>query len=144
MLIRPPRRNWSRCGSRLFRSMPLWRANSDGYHGCGAVSAQKRKMASSGWSGGSFMVEGPLWRASVPAIIVGCRPAVDVSFCREWPMSAADIVDVRPEVAEAVRAGRPVVALESTLIAHGLPWPLNVDTARGAQASVRHEGAAPA
>ncbi len=59
-------------------------------------------------------------------------------------MGAADIVDVRPEVAEAVRAGRPVVALESTLIAHGLPWPLNLETARGAEAAVRQEGAVPA
>src|SRR5216683_2166764 len=52
--------------------------------------------------------------------------------------------DVRPEVADAMRAGQPVVALESTLIAHGLPWPLNLETARAAEAVVRAEGAVPA
>src|SRR5437867_426045 len=53
-------------------------------------------------------------------------------------------LDVSPEVAEALRAGRPVVALESTLIAHGLPWPVNLETARAAEAAVRSEGAVPA
>src|SRR3989440_5754562 len=53
-------------------------------------------------------------------------------------------LDVRPAVAEALRAGRPVVALESTLIAHGLPWPHNLHTARAAEAAVRAEGAVPA
>lgn len=51
---------------------------------------------------------------------------------------------VRPEVAQAVAEGRPVVALESTLIAHGLPWPLNMETAFSAEAAVRAEGAVPA
>ncbi|MBX9579745.1 MAG: pseudouridine-5'-phosphate glycosidase [Gemmataceae bacterium] len=49
-----------------------------------------------------------------------------------------------PEVAAAVAAGRPVVALESTLIAHGLPWPDNRDTALRAEAAVRAAGAIPA
>src|SRR5262245_2285183 len=53
-------------------------------------------------------------------------------------------LDVRPEVADAVKVGRPVVALESTLIAHGLPWPLNFQTAQAAEAAVREEGAVPA
>jgi pseudouridine-5'-phosphate glycosidase len=59
-------------------------------------------------------------------------------------MSDPALLDVRPEVAEAVRAGRPVVALESTLVAHGLPWPLNLETARLAEEAVRAEGAVPA
>jgi pseudouridine-5'-phosphate glycosidase len=50
----------------------------------------------------------------------------------------------RPEVRDALHGGRPVVALESTLIAHGLPRPLNLDTARAAEAVVRGEGAVPA
>src|SRR5437763_13904214 len=54
------------------------------------------------------------------------------------------LLDVRPEVAAALREGRPVVALESTLIAHGLPRPLNLDTARQAEAVVRQHGAVPA
>src|SRR5690349_1378320 len=52
--------------------------------------------------------------------------------------------DVRPEVAAALAAGRPVVALESTLIAHGLPWPANAETARDAERAVRDAGAVPA
>jgi pseudouridine-5'-phosphate glycosidase len=51
---------------------------------------------------------------------------------------------VRPEIADAIASRRPVVALESTLIAHGLPWPLNVETALAAEAVVRAEGAVPA
>jgi pseudouridine-5'-phosphate glycosidase len=53
-------------------------------------------------------------------------------------------LDVRPEVAAALFGGLPVVALESTLIAHGLPWPLNRDTAKAAEAAIRAEGAVPA
>src|SRR5919201_4821452 len=59
-------------------------------------------------------------------------------------MSPASLLDIRPEAAAALQAGRPVVALESTLIAHGLPWPLNLETARQAEAAVRAEGAVPA
>jgi pseudouridine-5'-phosphate glycosidase len=54
------------------------------------------------------------------------------------------LLDVRPPVESALREGRPVVALESTLIAHGLPWPLNLETARDAEAEVRRGGAVPA
>ena len=53
-------------------------------------------------------------------------------------------IEVRPEIAEAVRVGQPVVALESTLIAHGLPWPINLETARAAETAVRAEDAVPA
>jgi pseudouridylate synthase len=48
------------------------------------------------------------------------------------------------EVSDALDAGRPVVALESTLIAHGLPRPMNLDIARGIEDVVREEGAVPA
>src|SRR5437764_1357543 len=54
------------------------------------------------------------------------------------------LLDIRPEVASALSSGRPVVALESTLIAHGLPWPVNLETARQAEQAVRAEGAIPA
>src|SRR5437588_4435640 len=59
-------------------------------------------------------------------------------------MTGGSILTVRPDVAEAIRHHRPVVALESTLIVHGLPWPLNLETARAAEAAVRAEGAVPA
>ncbi len=48
------------------------------------------------------------------------------------------------EVRQAQRAGRPVVALESTIIAQGLPRPRNLEVARELEATVRHEGACPA
>jgi pseudouridine-5'-phosphate glycosidase len=51
---------------------------------------------------------------------------------------------VRPDIAEALAQHRPVVALESTLIAHGLPWPVNLETALMAEKAVRDEGAMPA
>src|SRR5262245_31465691 len=59
-------------------------------------------------------------------------------------MAAGVELDVRPEISEAVRSGRPVVALESSLIAHGLPWPMNLETARAAESAIRAEGALPA
>ena len=51
---------------------------------------------------------------------------------------------VSDEVRAAVSAGRPVVALESTLIAHGLPWPVNLETARESESAIRAAGAVPA
>ena len=53
-------------------------------------------------------------------------------------------LDVDPEVAEAVGAGRPVVALESTIISHGMPYPQNVETAAEVEQVVRDAGAVPA
>ena len=53
-------------------------------------------------------------------------------------------VEVRAEVAEALEGGGPVVALESTLISHGLPRPDNLELAREAEWAVRAEGAVPA
>jgi pseudouridine-5'-phosphate glycosidase len=48
------------------------------------------------------------------------------------------------EVAEALAGGRPVVALESTIISHGMPWPRNAEVALEVEAAVRAEGAVPA
>jgi pseudouridine-5'-phosphate glycosidase len=53
-------------------------------------------------------------------------------------------VEVRAEVTEALLAGAPVVAMESTLISHGLPSPDNLELAREAELTVRAEGAVPA
>ena len=53
-------------------------------------------------------------------------------------------LDLAPEVAKALDAGRAVVALESTIIAHGMPYPQNVETARTLQEIIRAEGAVPA
>lgn len=51
---------------------------------------------------------------------------------------------VAPDVAAALADGRPVVALESTLISHGLPYPQNLEVARASEAAVRASGAVPA
>ena len=53
-------------------------------------------------------------------------------------------LDIKPEVAEALRAGKPVVALESTIISHGMPYPQNVETALRVEQVIRDEGAVPA
>jgi len=53
-------------------------------------------------------------------------------------------LDIRSEVAEAIDRGGPVVALESTVISHGLPRPHNLETAQRMEAAVRREGAVPA
>src|SRR5215471_18381110 len=53
-------------------------------------------------------------------------------------------LDIAPDVRDALAAGRPVVALESTIIAHGMAFPQNLDTARAVEAIVRDGGAVPA
>ncbi len=53
-------------------------------------------------------------------------------------------LDTHPEVAAALAAGQPVVALESTIISHGMPYPQNVETALAVEAEVRAQGAVPA
>ncbi len=59
-------------------------------------------------------------------------------------MTASPDLAVSPEVAAALAAGRPVVALESTIVAHGMPWPRNLETANALEAEVRAAGALPA
>ena len=53
-------------------------------------------------------------------------------------------LDIKPEVAEALAAGKPVVALESTIISHGMPYPQNVETALEVERIIRENGAVPA
>ena len=52
--------------------------------------------------------------------------------------------DMTPEVAKALAEGAPVVALESTIITHGMPYPQNLEMARQVEAEIRKGGAAPA
>ena len=59
-------------------------------------------------------------------------------------MNVKSYLSVAPEVHDAVTAGRPVVALESTIITHGMPYPQNLDMARNVEAEVRKHGAVPA
>ena len=59
-------------------------------------------------------------------------------------MNLNAFLDVNPEVLEAVQAGKPVVALESTIISHGMPYPQNVATALEVEKIIRENGAVPA
>lgn len=59
-------------------------------------------------------------------------------------MASTPLLNIAPDVATAIRDGRPVVALESTVIAHGLPRPQNLQTAHRLQDVVREGGATPA
>ena len=59
-------------------------------------------------------------------------------------MNINKYLDVNPEVAAAIAAGKPVVALESTIISHGMPYPQNVETALQVEKIIRDNGAVPA
>ena len=53
-------------------------------------------------------------------------------------------LDISTEVKEALEQGKPVVALESTIISHGMPYPQNVETAMNVEKLIRENGAVPA
>lgn len=59
-------------------------------------------------------------------------------------MSSNPYLDIHPEVSRALAERRPVVALESTIISHGMPYPQNVATALQVEAEIRAHGAVPA
>ncbi|KNC98584.1 uncharacterized protein SPPG_06269 [Spizellomyces punctatus DAOM BR117] len=82
-----------------------------------------------------------------------CRLPVSISsLCRDRRLfstrlrapATSHVYDIHPEVREALRAKRPVVALESTIISHGMPYPQNLDTALAVERIVREEGCVPA
>ena len=59
-------------------------------------------------------------------------------------MMPTDYLKIHPEIKEALESGKPVVALESTIIAHGMPYPQNIQTALEVEKIVRENGAIPA
>jgi pseudouridine-5'-phosphate glycosidase len=59
-------------------------------------------------------------------------------------MQLNTFLDIHPDVAQALAAGSPVVALESTIISHGMPYPDNVKTALRVEDEIRAHGAVPA
>ncbi len=59
-------------------------------------------------------------------------------------MNLENYLSIAPEIEEAIRAGKPVVALESTILSHGMPYPENVTFAHKVEEIVRGEGAIPA
>jgi len=67
-----------------------------------------------------------------------------ILYLEVYIMNMNKYLDVAPEVKEALAAGKPVVALESTIISHGMPYPQNVETALKVEAIIRENGAVPA
>ncbi|KAI0361526.1 indigoidine synthase A-like protein [Trametes cingulata] len=78
------------------------------------------------------------------------RPATSSLRCKRPNSSLAVAlkehapIDVHPEVEEALAHGKPVVALETTIVTHGMPYPANLETARSVESNVRKAGAIPA
>ncbi len=63
---------------------------------------------------------------------------------KKWSVIMNKYLDVSPEVQQALAEGKPVVALESTIISHGMPYPKNVETALLVEKTIRDNGAVPA
>ena len=63
---------------------------------------------------------------------------------KEWSIIMNKYLDISPEVQKALAEGKPVVALESTIISHGMPYPKNVETAMLVEKTIRDNGAVPA
>ena len=76
-----------------------------------------------------------------PFVVTSPHPAA-LTYPRA--MISPELIAIAPEVADALRDGTPVVALESTLISHGLPYPQNVEVATASEAAIRSTGAVPA
>ena len=75
---------------------------------------------------------------------VSARAAVHGDSAAPPTRALVPPLKINPEVAEALSSGRAVVALESTIISHGMPYPQNVETARAVETIVRQGGAVPA
>ena len=58
-------------------------------------------------------------------------------------MNLHEYLSVAPEIAEAIAQGKPVVALESTILSHGMPYPENVEFAHKVEKIVREEARSP-
>lgn len=63
---------------------------------------------------------------------------------KKWSVIMNKYLDISPEVQQALAEGKPVVALESTIISHGMPYPKNVKTALLVEKTIRDNGAVPA
>ena len=63
---------------------------------------------------------------------------------KKWSVIMNKYLDIPPEVQQALAEGKPVVALESTIISHGMPYPKNVETALLVEKTIRDNGAVPA
>ncbi len=78
-------------------------------------------------------------RGAAPARVAGARRQLSAAAA-----VPASLLRVSDEVADALAHGRPVVALESTIVSHGMAWPHNMECALGVEAAVREHGGVPA
>ncbi|KAJ2016686.1 hypothetical protein GGI14_003464 [Coemansia sp. S680] len=81
---------------------------------------------------------------SLRQLMVQTRTAVRMPWGRRYSSRQATYLHLSPAVRNALANGEPVVALESTIISHGMPYPQNVETARQVEQIVKENGATPA
>lgn len=62
-----------------------------------------------------------------------------ISSMRSYSKQFNTLIDIEPEIEEALRSNKPIVALESTIITHGMPYPQNIETALEVEEIVRNE-----
>lgn len=90
-------------------------------------------------------------RFARPSRVLPCSAVFMLSYVSKRGLSSwatalrsNALIDIHPEVAEALRVREPVVALESTIITHGMPYPVNLETAKSVEQNVRVSGSIPA
>ena len=83
---------------------------------------------------------GPLLRPTASSLVCLRRPISSLSAA----LKEHAPIDVHPEVQDALAHGHPVVALETTIVTHGMPYPTNRETALSVENNVRNAGAIPA
>lgn len=60
-------------------------------------------------------------------------------YKRHYSQALRSLIDIKPEIHEALKSNGPVVALESTIITHGMPYPQNLETALEVEQTVRQQ-----
>ena len=85
----------------------------------------------------------PLTATTLREIYAHLRPKTRPFFPGHAPDTNA-LTDIHPEVVEALRARKPAISLESTVITHGIPHPINLETAKSVERNVRVSEGVPA
>ncbi|BDA44761.1 Pseudouridine-5'-phosphate glycosidase [Coccomyxa sp. Obi] len=137
---------------------PQFEASSSGQQGSGtwlsrlpAVSAGVSQLSSgfatltnrTAQAKDAAVEEGQTWQRRIASLSGHLTGALSNAFSTPESATAQGIV-VGAEVQRALRMGAAVVALESTIISHGMPFPQNLETARAVESVIREQGAVPA
>lgn len=81
-----------------------------------------------------------MWRSKLTRFIkTHGHPASVIKRTCSGQYGAISVMDVSAEVRQALHEGKPVIALESTIISHGMPWPDNLETALAVESVVRNQ-----